>query len=470
MSTNRTRHLLLSYLGRSDKVSDDDWKVLGRDRDTIDTAIWAALKHNHIGGEQSGITPANGLHLTLDQTQGVLPAAAHIYYKYTLVDPRGVESLPCAEATILTPPPIGTPTAPTTATDPAGGFLLPGDYSYVLSAYKGAHTLETQAVNVARVLLPAGSTHYRIIFTLPPRPAGADGFNLYRRKPGEAAYHHLAVIDLNVATPPTTYIDNGTVVEDCDRTLSPVNKTNNQNAVLVTLPGATPTVPVGYTWKLYRTTIPAQYSNALVHHVVEETAEGSGIIRPSWLDIGYKTTAGQPPTEALVIPNPDKIRLTNSLEVQGRLPMGRTTFPALVPFHFPGAVTVGPGIVTWFNGYNNVTVAEIRVVTGRGLVCLGDVHVDVKRGTGGGGGIPVYASIFTNPAHRPFLPAGLELGAPVSPDLMTPLEYADTLVVDIVSIDGATPTASYITVWVLLIVHGLPTDVSFVDGTTIGAW
>lgn len=466
MSTNRTRHLLLSYLGRTDKVSDDDYKVLGRDRDTLDTVIWAALNHQHRGGSESGITAQNGLHLTLDQTQGVLPAGTFLYYKYALVDARGVESLPCAEVSIRTPDPIGAPTAPTTATDPAGGVLLPGDYSYVLSAFKGANTLETQATNVARVLLPAGSTHYRVILTLPPLPAGATGFNLYRRSPGENAYHHLAQIDMNVATPPHNYVDDGSVHEDCDRSLSPRNQTNNQNAVLVTLPGATPSVPVGYTWKLYRTLAPGQYSNSLVHQVVEETFEGSGVIRPNWLDLGYATTAGTPATQQLIIPSPEKINLTDALEVQGRLPMGRTTFPIVVPFEFPGDVTVGAGIGTWLCNFHNATIVECRVVTGRGLVCLGDVHVDIKRGTGAG--TPVYASIFTDPAHRPFLPAGDEVGAPVTPDLRA-LVYGDTLVVDISAIDGATPSASYITVFVYIIAHGFPADVSFVDGATTGA-
>lgn len=465
MSTNRTRHLLLSYLGRGDKVSDDDWKVLGRDRDTIDTAIWAALKHTHIGGEQDGITPQNGLLLTLDQTQGVLPAATFIYYKYTLLDARGVESLPCAEATIRTPNAIAPPTAPTTQIDPAGGSLLPGDYSYVLSAYKGANTLETQAVNVQRVLLPAGSVHYRVILTLPPLPAGAEGFNLYRRSPGNNGYHHLAAIDMNVATPPTSYVDDGTVAEDCDRSLSPKNRTNAQNAIIVTLPGATPTVPIGYTWKLYRATVPAHYSNSLVHHVVEETSEGSGIIRPNWIDVGYQTTAGQPPTEQLTIPNPDKIRLTDSLEVTGRLPMGRTTFPVLIPFEFPGDVVVGLSRGVWLCEYPELTVISARVCTGRGLVSLGDVTVDVLLGDDSA--TPAYASLWDDPDDRPKLLAGDQNGSRVEPDHRA-VTIGESLVVDIVEIDGATPSAQYITVWVYAIAHGYP-NVSFVDDTTTGA-
>ena len=70
-----------------------------------------------------------------------MAAGLRFYYEYTLVDADGFESAPSPATFVDTQPPVAEPSAPTLSYVNDAGSLLPGSYSYVLSAYKAANTL-----------------------------------------------------------------------------------------------------------------------------------------------------------------------------------------------------------------------------------------------------------------------------------------------------------------------------------------
>jgi hypothetical protein len=137
---------------------------------------------------------------------------------------------------------------------------------------------------------------------------------VYRKQPGGVRYDYLTSIDMDVATPPTTFVDDGTIEEDCNRTTPAQNFTNTQNQVLVTLQGFGATPPAaleaGITWKLYRTYVINDYSDSFLTHVT------SGVTHQ---DIG-EATSGPIPSAGIEITNPPKVLLTDGAEVQGLLP------------------------------------------------------------------------------------------------------------------------------------------------------
>ncbi len=285
-----TDHYGLSRLGPADDFSDDGYKFTDRDREAIDRLLYLGAEgHIHSGAASSAISPSDTLTPTVSTAGGSIPAGTRAYYKYTLVDVNGAESIPSAEQFVDTPLPISDPAVPTLVTTSTGGVLLPGNYYYVLTAYTTVNTQETKASAPAYLTVPVGTSTNAITLTFPTIPAGANGFNVYRKKPGGFRYDYLA----SVASPGTSYTDTGSVAEDCNRTVPIKNSTNGANSVVVALTSGV--VPVGYTWRLYRTYNVGDYDNSLLHWVVEETAEGSGIIAFQYTDLGVATSIGSPP-------------------------------------------------------------------------------------------------------------------------------------------------------------------------------
>lgn len=441
MSSNKTRHLALNYLDRGDSVTDEDWKYGTTDRDRLDLAAWlGATAHHHNGEPFSSSAPGIGPYLVLDNSGGTLPAGTSIFYKYSLVDDRGLETLASPETYITTPDAVSAPSAPTFTIIDSGGIILPGAYSYALSAYKDANTLETTAPNVTSVLLPAGVTSYQVQLNLPALPLGASGFNVYRRAPGETSYHYIASVDMEVATPPTEWVDDGTVAGVSTRGLPAANTTNAQNAVQVWLPGATPAVPEGYTWKIYRTIIPGVYTSSFLHHVVEETTEGSGIIAPNYLDLGYRTASGQPATVEFGLDNPEKIQLTDAEEVQGILPPASIVYRDCVRWFIPGTVVNTIGEEAWTCYYDVALIKCVVISLGKNSLAGGQADIvdilkyDAQIAT------PVWDTIFTDQAGRPTIPVGDYVSNEAVPDV-TALFRGDRLVYNIEQAGNlATPT------------------------------
>lgn len=307
-----TSHYQLSKLEAGDTFAEDSYKHVSADRDLIDNLAYrGAESHKHDGAAAAPAAPTVAPSLTVDTASGVIPSGTRVYYRYSYVNADGFETAASPEAYVDTAAAITEPNAPSLVTATTGGTLVPGQYYYVLSAYKTSTTLETKATNINVIDVPAGTNTNKITLTMPSLPTGATGFNIYRRKPGSNVYRWLA------STTGSSYEDTGSVTEDATRTTPNRNTTNSTNNVLVALPGTTPSVPEGCTWRIYRTYVTNNYRNSLLKWVVELTG---GEVNVTYTDNGIATTTGEPMEFSRIPASPSKILLTGGAEVQGTLP------------------------------------------------------------------------------------------------------------------------------------------------------
>lgn len=452
-----TDHYGLSKLqGRGDSFTEDGYKYTYADRDRIDTGIYlGAEAHRHIGGVGVLDEPTQGPDLELFTTGGTIPAGTRVYYKYTLVSERGEESAGSEESFVDTPAPIAEPASPGISYLSTGGFLQGGNYYYVLTSYVGASIAESLAESQAFITIPATTATNAITLDLPDPADGQTGFNVYRRKPGQAKFFFLESVVTDVVTPPTTYEDTG-ATEDCDRTLPKVNTTNSTNSILVSIPGATPAVPEGYTWRIYRTYIDGDWESSFLVWVVENIEEASTIITPEYLDIGISTQSGSPPTTTYAFGNPDPIDLET--ETDGSLPMGRVNaFPVVVELSFPGIQSVGPGEGQWPCPFEQALFISAIPALGRGgsAPVADDLITDIQIGRGSS---PVYTSVYLVDADRPTVLQGQNKASAAFPATATLgnrlLVQGDVLSGENLQVGGsATPQDEDLTVTCLLYVQ-----------------
>lgn len=427
-----TDHYGLQKIQAGDDFSINSYKFTDADRETIDRVMYTgAVGHRHRGQDGLSTPPDLGPTLTLDTTQGVIPASTRVYYKYTYVDEQGNETAGSPETFVETPQALQAPGAPTLAYTTTGGTLIAGNYFYTLTAYEDATTSETTSTSPNSITVPTGTTTNKVTLTLPTLPLGADGFNIYRKKPGGLGYFWIAS---TVST--TTFVDTG-FADDCNRTLPTTNTTNMSNAVEVCLPGATPTVPEGFTWKLYRTYTSGEYTNSRLAHIVEETFEGSGVIDPCYTDLGAGTTTGQPPSTNFTYGDPSEIDLTDGAEVQGTLPPGSVAvFPVQIVLQEDDAFTAGRKKDVWICEFPTFIIKGVRASV-QEPGSSQDIVVDVTKGDQ-----PDSAtSIFTVPT-RPTVPQYGYFGTVATPTSVAvgTVTQGQVLVLDIAQDGGgATP-------------------------------
>lgn len=454
-----TNHYGLDRLGAGDDLSDNGYKFTDYDRQLIDRLLYVGAEaHHHDGASAVVNDPVTAPSLALVETGGTIPAGTRVYYRYTWVDVNGFESAGSPEAHVDTAAPVTEPGPGQLSFTATGGTLLPGVYYYILSCYTTVNTNETKAAAPAYLTIPIGTATNKVTINLPTLPSGADGFNIYVKKPGQVRYNYLASVDMTMPTPPTQYVDTGAVAEDCNRTNPTRNSTNGSNAVVITVP----TVPAGSTWRLYRTYQTGQYQSSLLHWVVEETFETSGIITPVYEDVGNGTAEGMPPTASQSITSPDKIQLTNAAEVQGTLPMGRVAHPVEITFLRAGALQVEDGTAVWVCEYPNLKILACRATLGRGYApSAQNVLVDVNLGLGQSP-TPMFTTIYTTQANRPYVPPGAQFGERTVPDIQD-MEEGDMLTIDINQIGGgATPTDRDLTLTIYGVAYGFDADLTFV--------
>lgn len=449
----KTNNYRLQTLSGGESFSINGYQFTKGDREKIDRLLYiGAESHTHTGEGVAVSNPSIPATLALSSTGGNIPAGTTVSYKYTYVDSTGAESSPSPEVSITTAAAVGAPTAPSLARYNSGGSLIAGNYYYVLTAYKDVETSETRPGDNAFVTLSSTVSTWRVELTLPSLPVGATGFNVYRRAPGESKYSYMESVDMNVATPPTTYVDDGSLSTNCNRQPPVRNNTNASNSVGVSLPGATPTVPEGFTWKLYRTYTTGDYNNSLLSWVVEETFENSGVITPEYTDTGTATSAGAPPAFSEFIASPGKIDFTDMANVDGYIPVGRVVTPKEITFTFPGTLdSVVEGTFCWTCEYEYAEIVGCRATLGRGSYPASDnVIVDVNIYDGA---TPSWTSIYTTQSNRPTVLVGNQQGSRSVPDI-TALTVGDMLSVDIDQVGGgATPTDYDLVVTVYMLVR-----------------
>ena len=446
----------LKKLEAGDSLSEDSYQFTNKDRDVIDRLLkLGAETHVHDGATNGTDDPFLPPELELDTTSGNIPAGVTVRYKFSWVDADGAESAASAEATISTPAAVSAPVAPTLATATTGGTLLPGNYFYVLTSYTGANTSESRAGVRNFLTVPVGTSTNTITLTLPATPSGAEGFNVYRRGPGEAAYSYVASIDLTVATPPTTYLDNGSTAPNCNRTPPATSQTNATNNITIGIPAATPVVPAGLTWKIYRTYTASDYSNSFLVNVVEETSEGSGVIVTEYVDTGASVSAGQPLSSSQFTTNPSAINLAT--ETSGAIPMGRVdAFPYMVEFEWDGILSTDTGLMPWVCPFATAEIISVRAWTKyNSLPVVNSIIVDVNLAQDSA--TPTKTTIFTTQGNRPTIAAGEQIGDPAVPDVVA-LTVGDALYADIDQVGGgATPLDDGLVVQVYMFAYGFPT-------------
>lgn len=299
--TESTEHFGLTKLGPGEGIHSGGDRFASSDRDIIDQALYSASKHRHTG-EFTDNSPLEAPDLTLS-TGGTLPAGTTLRYVYTFLDPETGETVASPEATVTTSDALVAPDAPTSTLQSIGGSLEPGNYYYVATAYQGSSTVETKAENPLFVQIPAGTSTNQVELTLPTLDAGVDGYNVYRRGPSEARYLHIGT------TTDTSFVDDG--LTSSTRGLPSENSTSAANAVEIAIPGATPSVPAGNTWKVYRTDTVGDWSTSYLTTLDENTL--------TYTDVGDGTAFGQPPSAALSMGVAEQIDLTS--EVTGELPV-----------------------------------------------------------------------------------------------------------------------------------------------------
>lgn len=459
MTQGSTNHYGLETLGAGDDLSASGYKFTDADRKQIDRLLYIGAEgHLHNGAAAVVNNPGGAPIAALSITGGTIPAGTRVYYKYTWVDVNGFESAGSPEGHMDTPAPITEPGSAHLAFTSTGGTLLPGVYYYILTAYSPVNTAETKATAPAYLTIPIGHSTNKVRITLPTLPAGADGFNVYVKKPGEVRYNYLTSIDMTVATPPTFFDDTGAIAEDCNRTIPTRNSTNGSNAATISLPGA---IPAGATWKLYRTYQTGQYQSSLLHWVVEETFETSGIIVTTYQDVGNATTEGQPPTASQSIGGAPKIDLQDAGEVEGNLPMGLTAFPTEITFFWPGLLQTAIGSMVWVCEAPNMKILGCRATLGVGYSPNGqNVLIDVNLGSGQSP-TPMFSTIYTTQANRPYIVPGAQFGPRMTPNVQLLVE-GDMLTVDIDQAgEGATPTDQDLTVTIFGVAYGFDADTSF---------
>jgi len=76
----------------------------------------------------------------------------------------------------------------------SGGGLEAGVYQYAVTAWQGTPSATTLGLPVTVDLLVVNGNEQAVSITLPELPAGADGFNIYRRFPGSIYFYRIAVL------------------------------------------------------------------------------------------------------------------------------------------------------------------------------------------------------------------------------------------------------------------------------------
>ncbi len=294
----RTNNFGLVALQPGDSLSAGGYGFINDNIFKIDRLLAAATSHDHTDSGSGLADPVGAPVLTLSTSSGNLPAGTTIRYRYSYVDQYGSETAASPEAMVSTAAVVQKPGSPNITSVSTGGSLLGGNYNYAVSAYVTSNTNETdlggrQSASVAF----ATATNVNTV-TLPALPAGATGFNIYRRAPGEAFFSYLA------STTGATYSDDGGTTPNYSRQPQIVNLTNSTNNVLVALPGP---VPANATWKIYRTFVSGNWETSNLKQITQETFVGSGIIVDEYTDLGLGTGLESAPEVTEIAQVPSKI-------------------------------------------------------------------------------------------------------------------------------------------------------------------
>jgi hypothetical protein len=254
---------------------------------------------------------------------------------------------------------------------------------------------------------------------------------------------------MSATTPPTTFVDNGSLVEDCDRYAPTTSTALSQNSVQVTFPDS---LAGGWAWRVYRSASSSDFSNSLVATITAPTL--------TYVDSGLDAQPVQPPIAGVAPGAPSKIQLTNAAEVQGRLPLSSVSaFAHCETFSYPGEIVAMTGSTRWVCPFPQATVIGVQAALGRGSTPdVQSVRVQLIRNPAG---TTDYHNVY-NPADLPDIDVGNEIGVfkPAFYDLQKELVAGDSLLVDIVQSGGGVNTDRDLTVVIYMYVYGWTSSTS----------
>ncbi len=333
----RTQHYGFNKFGAEGRISDEGYKFSLRDRDLIDAVLQSFSTHNHQAVSSNILDgPPTGIFLvpTLITNLGALQAGRDYYYKFSYLDANGNETAASSAILASTPDATVPPESQILATADTGGSLLAGTYKYALGFYQDAGGLTT-APNLSTIVVPTGTSTNTITIPLPLVPDGIDGWNIYRKGPGDLEYWLL----ISVADGPTEYVDDGSVNPDCTKRRPAANTTNSTNSVQLDLPvSELPLDTQVVSWRLYRTSSAGSYSaNSLVATVVETTTEGGADLVTTFTDAGDPPSLGIPLDQTAVPQVPPTLDAGEIFKLTGKplpselAPRGGRSFNLLLP-------------------------------------------------------------------------------------------------------------------------------------------
>jgi hypothetical protein len=435
--TASTPRFALTTLNKGDGLSADDYAFGRGNRLQLDRLLLQVIENHHHTGILAPNTPGPATSTKVTPTGGVFPANHAIFYKTALVDPRGQEYVASQPAIVITPPTLPAPEPPV-LTQARGGVLLPGDYIYQLSVYTEDTSYETTLSRPTTSTL-AEANQWTI--ALPALPAGATGWNIYRKGPTD-----LEPMFLASTTNSGPWLDNGTGKPQPYRTAPTANTTSSMNAVIVGIDGET--VPSGYTLKIYRTLDQGDWSSSLVTRVATLP----------YTDTGHATQSGVPLARSAALGGAPKIRFFEN--TIGTLPPSSYTTPRIATFTLAGPVTAGLSPWQWVCEYDEAVIVSLRATLGRGFwPAAYPVKATVRlRREGEADWVPLLTTSWDPPRE---ISATVEVGSSIgnrvniaSSDLNTRLYRGDALrAVVLQAGGGATPTDSDLSLMVTMLAH-----------------
>jgi len=347
-----TQYFSFTKFGAEGRISDQAYKFSLRDRETIDSLLWALINHDHRPTAVAGLAGPSNLEVTQATTGGTLPPGTTFYYKVAFRDAAGSETEASPAVSISTPAAIAPPPVESLSYVSTGGLLEAGLYRYALSYYQDAGG-ESKASNFTTVNVLSGTSTNVNTITLTTPPNDADGWKVYRKGPNESEYNYLTSVAAS-ATPPTSWDDDGSITSDCTKHRPTANTTNAENKATLTL--SDDDLPLDsrvVSWRVYRTTTAGVFGgSSLLKTVVETTTEGGTDVVTVTTDTGSGTVTGSPLAASTTPPPIPQIDAGDSFDLSGgRLPAELAPL-AVHQFH-----TLAPGTLA-AQTYNQFFIPE----------------------------------------------------------------------------------------------------------------
>lgn len=339
-----TRRFGLTILNSpTDQINLKNYKFTDADRFLLDRLLRVAIEDHVHTGATIFVTAPDAAVLRVSPAGGAIPPNVSVYYRYSIVDARGQETVASATASLNTSAPATAPGyAPRLSRAP--GYMEAGQYSYAVSACTRDTSLETLVGPLASgTLTDYGG--WRL--DLPPLPSGGEFFNVYRKAPRD-----FELIHLRTMRPEDRFlIDEGALTPNRFRTAPVANTTNRTNSVEVEIPGPFP--DGSWTWKLFRTYDPTNWENSLLDWNSPDNI---------YIDDGRATRPGFPPGTTSAVGGAPKINLMT--ETTGYPPASTVGVERQVNLN-ANSIPVGPGTWRWICEYEYADFLSMRAAVSR---------------------------------------------------------------------------------------------------------